>query len=59
MVAVGGIGVLVDVGVACGAATVEVGVGEGWLPQDAKRRNVPSIRMRMTRRVESIGTIHA
>ena len=54
MVAVGGIGVLVGVAVACGAAIVDVRVGgEGWLPQDARKRNTTNIRMRVTGLVES------
>lgn len=57
MVAVGGTGVLVEVGVACGAATVDVRVGDGWLPQDARRRNTTIIRMRVTGLVGSTGAI--
>ena len=58
MVAVGGIGVLVGVAVACGAAIVDVRVGgEGWLPQDARKRNTTNIRTRVTGLVESIESV--
>jgi hypothetical protein len=60
MVAVGGTGVLVEVGVACGAATVDVSVGgEGWLPQDARKRNTTNIRTRVTGFVKSIDAVLA
>ena len=49
---------LVEVGVVGDAVTVEVGGGEGWLPQDAMKRNVPNIRIGMTRRVGCVGVIH-
>jgi hypothetical protein len=60
MVAVGGIGVLVEVAVACGAAIVDVRVGgEGWLPQDARKRNTTNIRTRVTGFVKSIDAVLA
>ena len=59
MVAVGGTAVLVEVGVACGAAIVAVRVGEGWLPQDATSRNTTNIRMRVTGLMVSIEAILA
>ena len=59
MVAVGGTGVLVEVGVACGAATVDVSVGDGWLPQAARRRNTTNIRMRVTGLLGSIEAVLA
>ena len=59
MVAVGGTLVLVEVGVAGGGATVAVGVGEGWLPQDARSRNTTIIRMQVTGLVISIEAILA
>jgi len=55
MVAVGGTGVLVEVGVADDATTVDVRVGDGWLPQAARKRNTTSIRVRVTRLLGSIG----
>ena len=60
MVAVGGTAVLVEVGVACGAAIVDVRVGgEGWLPQAARSRNTTNIRMRVTGLMVSIEVILA